>query len=81
MSLIPVSLYLALSAAVAAPITDSVTDLAVPKFAILPSDWSVESGELTPKMSVKRPVVARMYADLIEGMYAGTVKTLGDKRS
>ncbi len=51
----------------------SLRDLArfeVPKkFVILPRDFSIESGELTPKLSVKRKVVEKNYADLIEAAY------------
>ncbi len=51
----------------------SLRDLArfeVPKkFLILPKDFSIESGELTPKLSVKRKVVEQNYGDLIEAAY------------
>jgi len=45
----------------------------VKKFAILPRDLSVEDGELTPSMKVKRRAVETAFADQIETMYAGTV--------
>ncbi|AKH82405.1 AMP-dependent synthetase [Streptomyces sp. CNQ-509] len=41
------------------------------KFRILPRDLDVEHGELTPSLKLKRPVVEKEYADLIEDMYAG----------
>ncbi|MGW3374886.1 AMP-dependent synthetase/ligase [Streptomyces hydrogenans] len=41
------------------------------KFAVLPRDLDVEHGELTPSLKVKRPVVERTYADLVEAMYEG----------
>ncbi len=44
---------------------------AIKKFVILPEDFAIESGELTPTMKVKRRVVADRYADLIDGIYAG----------
>jgi long-chain acyl-CoA synthetase len=39
------------------------------KLLLLPSDFTIDSGELTPKMSVKRRVVERRYAALIEKLY------------
>ena len=45
----------------------------IKKIAVLPRDFSQETGELTPKMSIKRKVVESRYADLIGSMYAGTV--------
>ncbi|GHJ93337.1 AMP-dependent synthetase [Streptomyces sp. NE5-10] len=41
------------------------------KFAVLPRDLDVEHGELTPSLKVKRPVVERAYADLVEALYEG----------
>ncbi|MFF9146019.1 AMP-dependent synthetase/ligase [Streptomyces sp. NPDC014861] len=42
------------------------------KFAVLPRDLDIEHGELTPSLKVKRPVVERAYADLVEAMYEGS---------
>ena len=40
----------------------------VKKFAILDSPFSIESGELTPTLKVKRKVVRERYAGVIEGL-------------
>ena len=41
----------------------------VKKFELIVDEWSVESGELTPTMKVKRKVVIEKYDDLITSMY------------
>ncbi|MEU6559376.1 AMP-dependent synthetase/ligase [Nocardia nova] len=43
---------------------------AIKKFRILTSDWTLEAGELTPKMSLKRNVVTQKYAGEIDALYA-----------
>ena len=43
----------------------------VKKFAILKGELSIEGGELTPTMKLKRRVIHAKYHDQIEGMYAG----------
>ena len=40
------------------------------KVALLEHDFSIERGELTPKLSVKRRVVDKTYKSLIDGLYA-----------
>lgn len=47
------------------------------KFVILPSQFTEESGHLTPKLSIKRDVVLRDYAAEIEEMYSSTDQTEG----
>ena len=44
---------------------------AIRKFAILPSDWTEEGGQLTPSLKLKRSVVMKEYADDVEALYAG----------
>ncbi|MDP2317639.1 MAG: long-chain fatty acid--CoA ligase [Pseudomonadota bacterium] len=46
------------------------------KFAILPKDLSLEDGDLTPKLSVKRKVVEKKYKDVLDRFYEGTVASL-----
>jgi long-chain acyl-CoA synthetase len=43
----------------------------VKRFAILASELSVEAGELTATLKIKRNVVAKNYASLLEMLYAG----------
>ena len=40
------------------------------KWAILPRDLTVEDGDLTPSMKVKRKAVEAKYKDVLEGFYA-----------
>jgi long-chain acyl-CoA synthetase len=40
------------------------------KVLVLPRDFSIESGELTPKLSVRRKVVEQRHRDAIEALYA-----------
>ncbi|MFM8256200.1 MAG: AMP-dependent synthetase/ligase [Bacteroidota bacterium] len=42
----------------------------VKKFALLPNDWGVDSGELTPKLSLKRKVILEKFKESIEQIYA-----------
>jgi long-chain acyl-CoA synthetase len=44
----------------------------VKKFELLPYEWSIDTGEMTPKMSLKRKVVMEKYKDAIERIYADT---------
>jgi long-chain acyl-CoA synthetase len=43
----------------------------IKKVALLPREFSIETGELTPKLSIKRRVVEEKYKDLIDRMYQG----------
>ena len=45
----------------------------VKQFAILPKDLSIDAGELTPSLKVKRKVVETKYAGLLDKMYEGSV--------
>ena len=42
------------------------------KFQILDTDLTEASGHLTPKLSIKRNVILKDFADVIEGMYTGS---------
>lgn len=42
----------------------------IKKFELLPREWTIETGEMTPKMSLKRKVVMEKYKDAVERIYA-----------
>ena len=42
----------------------------VKKFELLSHEWSIDTGELTPKMSLKRKVVMEKYRSAIERIYS-----------
>jgi long-chain acyl-CoA synthetase len=46
----------------------------IKKIKLLPADFSQETGELTPKMSIKRKVVEKKYAADIEELYASKAR-------
>jgi long-chain acyl-CoA synthetase len=48
----------------------------IKKFRVLPRDLSVDEGELTPSMKIKRRCVEANFAGTIDTMYADTVATL-----
>ncbi len=41
----------------------------IKKFEITPEEWSIDAGHLTPTMKMKRDVIKKMYASLIERIY------------
>lgn len=41
----------------------------VKKFELLPQEWSVATGEMTPKLSLKRKVILEKFKDVIEKIY------------
>lgn len=42
----------------------------VKRFALLPKQWSIDGGELTPKLSLKRKIVLEKNAEIIDKIYA-----------
>jgi long-chain acyl-CoA synthetase len=58
---------------VAADVQKLTSELArfeqIKKFTLLPKEFTVEGGEITPTLKVKRKVVAEKYADIIDKMY------------
>ncbi|MBO9563116.1 MAG: long-chain fatty acid--CoA ligase [Niastella sp.] len=44
----------------------------IKKFELLPNEWSIETGEMTPKLSLKRKVIMEKYRDAIDRIYHDT---------
>jgi len=42
----------------------------IKKFELLSNEWSIETGEMTPKMSLKRKVIMEKYDDVVEKIYS-----------
>jgi long-chain acyl-CoA synthetase len=42
----------------------------IKKFELLPAEWTIDTGELTPKLSLKRKVVMEKYKDAVERIYS-----------
>jgi long-chain acyl-CoA synthetase len=47
----------------------SVIPKQIKKFRLMPDEWTVPGGQLTPTMKLKRKVIIEKYRDLIESMY------------
>ena len=67
-----------LRAEVQAAVDDLNGDLAsyetIKKFILLQEDFTIEGGELTPSMKVKRKAVEQKYADALDGLYGGALE-------
>jgi long-chain acyl-CoA synthetase len=50
----------------------------VKKFRVLPQDLSVDSGELTATLKVKRPAISSRYAEIIQELYSEKASSGGD---
>ena len=46
----------------------------IKKFELLPKEWSIDSGELTPKLSLKRKVIMQKYKLNVDNIYANAEK-------
>ena len=42
----------------------------IKKFALLPKEWTIDDGELTPTLKVRRKIVLQKYQDAVEKIYA-----------
>jgi len=43
----------------------------IKKFTLLPFEWTIDTGELTPSLKIRRKVILQKYAVQVEGMYEG----------
>jgi long-chain acyl-CoA synthetase len=63
-------------------IADATKELArfekVKKFRLLDAEFTIESGELTPTLKVRRKIVNQKYGDAIESLYAGAAPGDGE---
>ena len=44
----------------------------IKKIALLPTEWTINAGELTPKLSLRRKVIMTRCAEVVERLYAGS---------
>jgi long-chain acyl-CoA synthetase len=51
----------------------------IKRIAILAREFSIESGELTPSLKVRRKIVEQKWAETIEGLYAETQSQIADR--
>jgi long-chain acyl-CoA synthetase len=42
----------------------------IKKFELLPKEWTIETGELTPTLKLKRKIILEKYNDLVEKIYS-----------
>ncbi len=42
----------------------------IKKFELVQNPWTIETGELTPSLKVKRKVISKNYESQINGMYS-----------
>jgi len=47
------------------------------RFRVVPDEWTLETGELTPSRKLKRRVITAQYAELIAGLYADEATSHG----
>jgi len=43
----------------------------IKKFTLIPNEWTIDAGEITPTLKLKRKVIEQHYAKEIEAMYVG----------
>ncbi|MFO0604781.1 MAG: long-chain fatty acid--CoA ligase [Polyangiales bacterium] len=50
----------------------------IKKFAVLPTEFSIETGELTPSLKMKRKVIEGRHKEILDGFYEGADAAKGD---
>jgi long-chain acyl-CoA synthetase len=53
----------------------------VKRFRVVAEEWTLESGELTPSMKLKRRVITAKYSAVIDGLYADEATSRGESGS
>jgi len=48
------------------------------RFRVVPDEWALDTGELTPSLKLKRRVITERYAELIAGLYADEATAHGE---
>ena len=43
----------------------------IKKFELTPDEWTIDGGQLTPTMKMKRKIIKQIYNDLYERIYRG----------
>jgi long-chain acyl-CoA synthetase len=54
---------------------------ALKRFRVVPDEWTLESGELTPSMKLKRRVITQRYAAVIDELYGDEATSRGHQAS
>ena len=42
----------------------------IKRFELLDHEWTIDDGEITPSLKIRRKIIAERYKDLIDGMFA-----------
>jgi long-chain acyl-CoA synthetase len=42
----------------------------IKRFELLDHEWTIDDGEMTPSLKIRRKIIAEHYKDLIDGMFA-----------
>jgi long-chain acyl-CoA synthetase len=50
----------------------------VKRFRLVAEEWSIETGELTPSMKLKRRAVTARYAAAVDALYADEATSRGE---